>query len=97
MTNLLVYLAVWDDDDIDLDKIYPLNIEHIVQEEDKSLLICVEKVTLGSYIKKEIKIWFPVSAIERGEDLHINSRVTEINVKGWFLINLLKGEYEYDP
>ena len=97
MTNLVFYLAVWDDEDIDLGKFYPLHIEQMVQEEEKSLLICVEKVTLGSIIKKEIKIWFPRSAIEGGEELHINSKVSEINVKGRFLIKLLKGEYEYDP
>jgi hypothetical protein len=53
-------------------------------------------MTYGSFIKKKIKIWFPRSAIERGEDLHVHSRISEIYVKGWFLIKLLSGHYEYE-
>ena len=96
MTNFVFYIATFDEEDIDWDKTFSLFIEHIIREKDEALLICVEKVTYGSFIKKEINIWFPKSAIEGGKDLHINSRISEIYVKGWFLIKLAKGQYEYE-
>ena len=96
MTNFVFYIASFDEVDIDWDKAFSLFIEHIIREKDEALLICVEKVTYGSFIKKEINIWLPKSGIEGGEDLHINSRISEIYVKGWFLIKLVKGQYEYE-
>jgi hypothetical protein len=77
--------------------VYPLFIEHIVDEKSEALLICVEKVTYGSFIKKEIKIGFPKSGIGGGGDIHSDSKISEIHVKGCFLKKLVKGEYEYEP
>jgi len=94
--NFVFYMATFDEEDIASNKAFPLFIEHIIREKDEALLICVEKVTYGSFIKKEINIWFPKSAIEGGKDLHINSRISQICVKGWFLIKLVKGQYEYE-
>jgi hypothetical protein len=96
MTNFIFYIATWDEEDIDKDKVFPLSIEHIIREKDEALLICVEKVTYGSFIEKEINIWFPKSAIDGGEDLHRHSRISEIYVKGWFLVKLISGQYEYE-
>ena len=96
MTDFVFYVATWNEEDIDWDKVFPLLIEHIISENDETLLICVEKMTYGSFIKKKINIWFPRSAIEGGQDLHVHSRISEIYVKGWFLIKLLKGHYEYE-
>ena len=96
MTNFVFYIASFDEEDIDSDKVFPLFIENIIREKDEAFLICVEKMTYGSFIKKEINIWFPKSAIEEGGDLHINSRISEIYIKGWFLIRLVKGQYEYE-
>jgi hypothetical protein len=66
MTNFVFYIATFDEEDIDWDKVFSLFIEYIIREKDEALLICVEKVTYGSFIKKEINIWFPKSAIEGG-------------------------------
>ena len=96
MTNFVFYIATWYEEDIDRDEVFPLSIEHIIREKDEALLICVEKVTYGSFIKKEINIWFPKSAIDGGEDLHIHSRISEIYVKGRFFIELIRGQYEYE-
>jgi hypothetical protein len=96
MMNFVFYIATFNEEDIDSDKVFPLFINHIIRETDEALLICVEKVTYGSFIKKEINIWFPKSAIEDGADLHINNRTSVIYVKGWFLIKLIKGQYKYE-
>jgi hypothetical protein len=96
MMNFVFYIATFNEEDIDSDKVFSLFIDHIIRETDEALLICVEKVTYGSFIKREINIWFPKSAIEDGADLHINNGTSVIYVKGWFLIKLIKGQYEYE-
>ena len=96
MPNLIFYIANWGDENIDCNETYPLFIEHVVREKGKELLICVEKITYGSFINREIKIWFPKSAFEGIEDIHTNSNISEIHVKGWFLIRLVRGQYEYE-
>jgi hypothetical protein len=95
MTNLVFYVANWDHKRIHRHGLYPLFIKHIADEKSEELLICVEEVTYGSFIKKEIKIWFPKSGIEGGEDIHTYNKISEIRVKGCFLKKLIKGEYEY--
>ena len=97
MTNLLFYVASWDYERIQRDRVYPLFIDYIVDEKSEALLICVEKMTYGSFIKKEIKIWFPKSGIEGGEGIHTYSEISEIRLKGCFLKKLLKGQYDYEP
>jgi hypothetical protein len=96
MMNFVFYIATFNEEDIDYDKVFSLFIDHIIRETDEALLICVEKMTYGSFIKKEINIWFPKAAIKDGADLHINNRTSVIYVKGWFLIKLIKGQYEYE-
>lgn len=97
MANLIFYVANWGHEKIQSDRVYPLFIYYIVNEKSEALLICVEKMTYGSFIKKEIKIWFPKSGIEGGEDIHTYSKISEIRVKGFFLKKLLKGQYDYEP
>ena len=92
--NLIYYLANRTPDDIDQKKSYPLHIEYIESETDDALLICVEKATFGSIIEKEIKIWFPKSAVEGGENLSSRSRVPYILVKGNFFARILSGAYD---
>jgi hypothetical protein len=96
MMNFVYYISTFNKEDIDADKVFSLSIDHIIRETDEALLICVERVTYGSFIKKEINIWFPKSAIADGVDLHINNRTSVIYVKGWFLIKLIEGQYKYE-
>lgn len=94
--NLIYYLSNRTPDDIDQKKSYPLHIEYIESETEEALLICVEKATFGSIIEKEIKIWFPKSAVEGGENLNSRSRVPYILVKGNFFARILSGDYDYE-